>query len=94
MKWLMSLSISVGKELRMLCRRIQIKILGRRRRWTFPHGVMGLFVFSWRRSWPFPLCVLELWDLSRRRRQPKLWAFRVSSRSRRRRPMLTVVLEL
>jgi hypothetical protein len=89
----MSLSISVGQELWLLCRWMQIKVLGRRRRWTFLHGVMELFVFSRRRSRPFPLGVLELWDLSRRRRCPKLWALRVLSR-RRRWPMLTVVLEL
>jgi hypothetical protein len=78
----MSLSISVGQELWLLCRRMQIKVLdGRRRRWwTFLRGVMELFVFSRRRSRPFPLGVLELWDMSRRRRRPKLWAFRVSSR--------------
>jgi hypothetical protein len=68
----MSLSISVGQELWLLCRRMQIKVLGRRRRWTFPHGVMEPFVISRRRSWPFPLGVLEHLDLSRRRRQPNL----------------------
>jgi hypothetical protein len=57
---------------------MQIKVLGRRRRWTFPCGVMDLFVISRRRSRPFPVCVLELWKLSRRRRRPKLWALRVS----------------
>jgi hypothetical protein len=69
---------------------MQIKVLGRRRRWTFPCGVMDLFVISRRRSRPFPVCVLELWKLSRRRRRPKLWALRVSSRW----STLTVVLEL
>jgi hypothetical protein len=65
----------------MMCRRMQIKVLGRRWRWTFPRGVIELFVVSWRRrSRHFPLYDLELWDLSRRRRWPKLWAFRVSSR--------------
>jgi hypothetical protein len=92
-KWLKSLSISVAQELWFLYRRMHIKVLGRRRRWTFSCGVMELFVFSKRRSRPFSLYVLELWDLSRRRRRPKLWAFRVSS-SRRRWPTLTVVLEL
>jgi hypothetical protein len=37
-----------------------MKVLGRRRWWPFPHGVMELFVFSRRRSEPFPLGVLEL----------------------------------
>jgi hypothetical protein len=77
----------------LLYRRMQIKVLGRRRRWTFRRGVMELFVFSKRRSQPFPLGVLELWDLGKWRRWLKLWAFRVSSK-RRRWPMLTVVLEL
>jgi hypothetical protein len=67
-KWLMSLSISVGQKLWLLYRRMQIKVLGRRRRRTFPRGVMELFVFSRRRSRPFSHGVLELWDLSRRRR--------------------------
>jgi hypothetical protein len=39
---------------------MQIKVLGRRRRWTFSRVVMELFVFSRRRSQPFPLGVLEL----------------------------------
>jgi hypothetical protein len=56
----MSLSISAGQDLWLVCRRMQMKVLGRRRRWTFPCGVMELFVFSRRRSRPFPLGVLEL----------------------------------
>jgi hypothetical protein len=51
----MSLSISVGKELWLLYRRMQMKVLGRRWRRTFHRGVMELFVFSWRRSQLFPL---------------------------------------
>jgi hypothetical protein len=98
-KWMMSLSISVGQELWLLYRRMQMKVFGMRRRWPFPCGVMELFFFSRRRSWLFPLGVLEHWDLSRRRRRPKLpivlelWALRVLSR-RRRSAMLTVVMEL
>jgi hypothetical protein len=71
-KWLMSLSISVGQELWLVCRWMRIKVLDRRRRWTFPLGVMELFVSHRRRSRPFLLGVLELWDLSGRRRHPKL----------------------
>jgi hypothetical protein len=59
-KCLMSLSISDRQELWLLYRRMQIKVLGRRRRWTFSRGVMEFFVFSRRRSRPFPLGVLEL----------------------------------
>jgi hypothetical protein len=85
-KWLRSLSISVGQELWLLRRRLQMMVLGKRRRWPFLCGVMDLFVFNRRRSLPFPRDVLELWDLSRRRRRPfphallELWVLTVLSR--------------
>jgi hypothetical protein len=87
-------SISGGQELWLLCRRMQMKVFDRRRRWHFPHGVMEVFVFSRRRTRPFSDGVLELWDLSRGRRRPKLLVVLelLVSRIRRRRPTLLVIM--
>jgi hypothetical protein len=89
-------STSAGQELWLLCRRMQMNVFDRRRRWHFPCGVLEVFVFNRRRTQPFPLGVLELWDLNRRRRRPKLHVsleLLVSSR-RTRRHRLLVDLEL
>jgi hypothetical protein len=87
-------SISAGRELWVLCRRMQMKVFDRRRRLYFCHGVLEVFVFSQRRTRPFPLGVLELWDLSRRRRQLKLHIalelLVLSSRSRRHTLLVTL----
>jgi hypothetical protein len=50
----MSLSISARQELYLFYRRMQMKVLGRRR-WTFPRGVMELLVFSRGEPGLFPL---------------------------------------
>jgi hypothetical protein len=60
-------SISARRELWLLCRRMQMMVFDRRRRWHFPCGVLEVFFFSQRRTQTFPLGVLELYDLSRRK---------------------------
>jgi hypothetical protein len=50
-------TISARWELWLLCRRIQMKVFDRRRRWHFPRSVLEVFVFNRRRTRPFsPWC--------------------------------------